>query len=158
MTKRSVTIALAFAATFAFSASAFARPKPIPQRQAKVRKALSGLKISVKSERFVTNKKGRQDLVLSSSTPLKKVGAEFKRAYLQDLSLAEGYKAVGWAYMPYRDSYTVTLRKGDERIVAEVKKDGAGSAIAIWGYVRNPNKAPRSPHRAVPPARPTVRR
>ena len=158
MTKRSVTIAVAFAATFAFSASAFARPKPIPQRQAKVRKALSGLKINVKSERFVTNKKGRQDLVLASRTPHKKVGAEFKRAYLQDLNLAEGYKAVGWAYMPYRDSYTVTLRKGDERIIAEVQQDGAGSSIAIWGYVRNPTKAPRSPSRAVPGPKPTVSR
>lgn len=158
MTKRSVTIALAFAATFAFSASAFATPKPIPGRQAAVSKALSSLKIKVKSQRFVTTKRGRQDLVLYSRTPLKTVGAEFKRAYLQSVKLAEGYRAVGWAYMPYRDSYTLTLRKGDERLIAEVMADGAGSAISIWGYVRNPNKLRRAPHRAVPPVRPTVNR
>ena len=158
MTKRSVTIALVFAATLAFSATALATPKTIPGRQADVSKALAGLKISVKNKRFVTNKRGRRDLVLYSSTSMPQVAAEFKRAYRQDLKLAEGYQVVGWAFMPFKNSYSATLRKGDERLVAEVFADGRGSAISIWGYVRNPRKDARTPRRALPPAKPTVNR
>ena len=146
--------------TISFGSTALAADS-LPNAQSEIRTALSNFDLNITGERVNFAKRGRRDLVLSSTSSKMAVSDRLIHAYRTRQTLPNGWKVKGWAHLVQTDSYTFTLAKDrSESFVAEVVRDGSGSKIKLWGasYKYRPQRKPLSeiPRRYVRPAGSTV--
>jgi hypothetical protein len=156
-TKHIVT-GIIFTVAVALSASALAStPRPIPDTQEEMKAAVAALQVRVTNERVEFTQRGRQDLVLYSSTPFNTILSAVKGAFRSGVVLPGGFHVAGWAKQDLLGTWTATLNRGGVLHVVEFGADGAGSRVILWGLARRPGE--RQPSRSLPaPRRPSVTR
>ena len=147
-------IALGF---FAFATlgttSALAAPPDIGARQTEIKTALNGLDLNLAGDATAINARGGRDLVVRSASNRQVLESQLRDAYLQKKELPNGYVVTGYAHMVRtgKTNYTVRNLRTNDRYIAEVSNDSAGTQVKILNRSLNSNRPIRSwrevPHR-----------
>lgn len=158
MKTKHIVTGIIFTVALALTATTLANtPTPIPDKQEEMKAAVAALQVRVTNERVEFTKRGRQDLVLYSSTPFNTILSSVKRAFQSSTVLPGGFHVAGWAKQDLLGTWTATLERGGVLHVVEFGADGAGSRVTLWGVARRPGE--RQPSRSLPaPRRPSVTR
>jgi hypothetical protein len=135
------------------STSALAAPPDIAARQTEVKTALNGLNLNLAGDATSFDARGRRDLVVRTNAQHGALVSQLKTAYLQRTALPNGYIVAGYSKQARTGKTTFTMRnlRTNDRYMAVVTSDAAGSQVKILGRNLNPNRPVKSwrevPHR-----------
>lgn len=134
------------------STSALAAP-PDAARQAEVKTALNGLNLNLAGDATTFDSRGRRELVVRTPAQHGALVSQLKTAYLHKTALPNGYIVAGYSKAARTGNTTFTMRnlRTNDRYMAVVTPDAAGSQVKILGRNLNPNRPIKSwrevPHR-----------
>ena len=121
-----------------------------------LRQAVDGVvahgKLNVRSERVVTNERGRQDLVVFAKNASADVVDTYMAAFRSKKAMADGAYVIGYARQTQSQSVAFTMAKGDTHYVMDIAADGSGCRLAMWGTAfaarpsALPHRLPPAPH------------
>jgi hypothetical protein len=122
-----------------------------PRRRFKT--ALNGLNLNLAGDATSLDARGRRNLVVRTDTQDTVLVAQLKDAYLKERALPNGYIVAGYSKHARTGNTTFTMRnlRTNDRYLAVVAPDGAGSQVKILARNLNPNRPVKSwrevPHR-----------